>query len=75
VSIIAYTSWAFTRSSHVLWYALSIVPLLAWLARYATLVGSGTGEAPEELILHDGLLLALSASWAVLFVGGVYVGH
>jgi decaprenyl-phosphate phosphoribosyltransferase len=75
VSVIAYTSWAFTRSSHVLWYALSIVPLLAWLARYATLVGSGTGEAPEELILRDGPLLALSASWAVLFLGGVYVGH
>ena len=75
VAIIAYASWAFTRSSHVLWYALSIVPLLAWLARYAILVGRGTGEAPEELILRDGPLLALSASWAVLFLGGVYVGH
>ena len=75
VAGIAYTSWAFTRSSHVLWYALSIVPLLAWLARYATLVGRGTGEAPEELILRDGPLLALSASWVVLFLGGIYVGH
>ena len=59
----------------MLWYALSIVPLLAWLARYAILVGRGTGEAPEELILRDGPLLALSASWVVLFLGGVYVGH
>ena len=75
VAIIAYASWAFTRSSHVLWYALSIVPLLAWLARYGILVARGTGEAPEELILRDGPLLALSASWAVLFLGGVYVGH
>jgi decaprenyl-phosphate phosphoribosyltransferase len=75
VASIGYSAWAFSRSSHVLWYALSIVPLLAWLARYAILVGRGTGEAPEELILHDGPLLALSASWAVLFLGGVYVGH
>jgi decaprenyl-phosphate phosphoribosyltransferase len=72
---VAYTSWAFTRPSHLLWYGASIVPFLLWLARYARLVRGGTGEAPEELILHDRVLLVLSAVWAALFVGGVYVGH
>ena len=75
VTGVAYASWAFTRPSHVVWYALSIVPLLSWLACYGTLVQAGTGEAPEELILRDRTLLALSVAWMVLFLGGVYVGH
>ncbi len=72
---VAYISWAFTRPSHVLWYALSIVPFLLWLGRYAALIGAGAGQAPEELILRDRTLLALSVAWGLLFLGGVYVGH
>ncbi|MCW2969014.1 MAG: UbiA prenyltransferase, partial [Solirubrobacterales bacterium] len=72
---IAYVSWAFTRPAHVAWYALSVVPVLLWLARYASLVGAGAGQAPEELILRDRTLLALGVAWAFLFLGGVYVGH
>jgi decaprenyl-phosphate phosphoribosyltransferase len=71
----AYVSWVFTRTSHVVWYALSIAPFLLWLGRYSRLVEAGTGEAPEELILRDGALLALSAAWIVLFLGGVYAGR
>jgi decaprenyl-phosphate phosphoribosyltransferase len=72
---IAYVSWAFSRPAHVAWYALSVVPFLLWLARYASLVGAGAGQAPEELILRDRTLLALGVVWAFLFLGGVYVGH
>lgn len=72
---VAYTSWAFTRPSHVVWYGLSIAPFLLWLARYAMLIGAGAGQAPEELILRDRTLLMLSVAWAFLFLGGVYVGH
>jgi decaprenyl-phosphate phosphoribosyltransferase len=74
VVVVAYTGWAFTRPSHVAWYALSIAPLLGWLGRYAILIGTGAGQAPEELILRDRMLLALGAAWGVLFLGGVYVG-
>ncbi len=74
VAVIAYTGWAFTRPSHVVWYGLSIVPLLAWLVRYALLIGAGAGQAPEELILRDRALLALGVAWSALFLGGVYVG-
>jgi decaprenyl-phosphate phosphoribosyltransferase len=70
---VAYVSWALTRPEHAAWYALSIVPLVAWLARYAMLVQAGAGEAPEELVLHDRLLLTLSFAWTLLFLGGVYV--
>jgi decaprenyl-phosphate phosphoribosyltransferase len=68
-----YISWALTRPANVLWYALSIVPFLGWLARYARLIGAGAGEAPEELILRDKALLALSVIWTLLVIGGVYV--
>jgi len=72
---IAYISWAFTRPTHVVWYGLSIAPFLLWLARYATLIGAGAGQAPEELILRDKTLLTLSVAWTLLFLGGVYVGR
>ena len=71
----AYTGWAFTRPSHVGWFALSIIPFLLWLGRYAALIAAGAGQAPEELILRDRTLLALSVAWGVLFIGGVYVGQ
>jgi decaprenyl-phosphate phosphoribosyltransferase len=75
VAAVAYTGWALTRPSHVVWYGLSIAPFLLWLGRYASLIGSGAGQAPEELILRDRTLLALSVAWAFLFLGGVYVGR
>jgi decaprenyl-phosphate phosphoribosyltransferase len=71
---VAYASWAFTRPAHVAWYGLSIVPLVLWLGRYSRLIGRGAGQAPEELILRDRLLLALGVTWSALFLGGVYVG-
>lgn len=75
VASVAYTGWAFTRPNHTVWYGLSVAPFVVWLARYARLIGMGAGEAPEELILRDGVLLALSVAWCLLFVGGVYVGR
>jgi decaprenyl-phosphate phosphoribosyltransferase len=71
----AYISWALTRTSHVVWYLLSAAPFLLWLIRYSSLIEEGAGEAPEELVLRDGALLALSAAWIILFLGGVYVGR
>ncbi|MHB8243130.1 MAG: decaprenyl-phosphate phosphoribosyltransferase, partial [Solirubrobacteraceae bacterium] len=72
---VAYIGWAFTRPAHLLWYVLSIGPFLGWLARYAQLIGAGAGQAPEELILRDRVLLGLTMIWSLLFLGGVYVGH
>ena len=74
VAGISYIGWALTRPSHLVWYGLSIAPFLLWLGRYAILIGSGAGQAPEELILRDRILLALSVAWCFLFLGGVYVG-
>ena len=72
VGCIAYTRWAFERPDLGPWFALSTVPFVAWLGRYASMLRVGAGEAPEELILRDRGLLSLSALWAVLFLVGVY---
>ena len=73
-AVVAYAAWAFTRPENVVLCALSILPLVLWLARYAKLIGMGGGQAPEELILHDRALLALGVVWGLLFLGSVYVG-
>jgi decaprenyl-phosphate phosphoribosyltransferase len=74
VAGLAYTCWAFTRPNHRVCYVLSIAPFLLWLCRYATKAASTAAQAPEELILRDRVLLALSSGWTILFLGGVYVG-
>jgi hypothetical protein len=37
--------------------------------------GKGAGQAPEELILRDRTLLAITVAWALLFLTGVYIGR
>jgi decaprenyl-phosphate phosphoribosyltransferase len=71
---VAYAAWALTRLHNDLWYELSMAPFVLWLARYAVLLGRGAGEAPEDLILRDRGLLALSAVWGFVFLGSVYAG-
>jgi decaprenyl-phosphate phosphoribosyltransferase len=72
---VAYAGWALTRGQGHLLYELSPVPFVLWLTRYAALLARGAGEAPEELILRDRMLLALSVVWALVFVAAVYVGR
>ncbi len=74
-AVIAYGIWAFRRPEHGPWYELSIAPFVMWLSRYAVLLSRGDGEAPEEVILHDWILLLLSLAWIVLFLCGIYVGR
>lgn len=74
-TLVAYAIWAFRRPERGPWYEATIVPVLLWLGRYSQLVARGAGEAPEELILRDPPLLALSVLWTALFLGGIYVGR
>ena len=73
--ISARAGWAFQRPHHdkVSLFGLTIVPFVLWLLRYALLLEQGDGHAPEELVLGDRFLLAMSALWVALFLCGVYV--
>lgn len=72
VGALAYGGWAFTRAAPGPWIELSLVPFALWLGRYTTLLGSGAGEIPEELILRDPPLLLIGAAWAILFLAGLH---
>jgi decaprenyl-phosphate phosphoribosyltransferase len=70
---IAYGRWAFAHPGGGPWLELSLLPFALCLGRYASLLGAGFGEAPEELALRDLGLVGLGASWLVLFAGGIYL--
>jgi len=37
------------------------------------LVDAGTAEEPDEVVVHDRVLLTLGLSWAILFAAAVYL--
>jgi decaprenyl-phosphate phosphoribosyltransferase len=75
VTIAAYCLWAFEQApkhSAVPLYELSIVPFVTFMLRYAMLLEAGHGEAPEDLVLGDRVLLVLAVVWMAVFGSGVY---
>jgi decaprenyl-phosphate phosphoribosyltransferase len=77
VAILAYCLWAFEKSAAVgeqVWFELSIVPFALGLLRYALLLSQGQGEAPEDVLLSDRVLLGLGAVWVVCFAIAVHGG-
>jgi len=75
VVLVAYCLWAFERADltdvAVPWYQMSIVPFTTAVLRYAQLLDTGEGGAPEELVLSDRMLLVSGAVWALVFGCGV----
>jgi decaprenyl-phosphate phosphoribosyltransferase len=76
VVLIGYCLWAFEKAevagASVPWFQLSIVPFGLAILRYALLVDSGQGGAPEDVVLRDRTLQVIGALWMVVFVAGVY---
>jgi decaprenyl-phosphate phosphoribosyltransferase len=75
VAVTGYCLWAFDAAHEAVpvLSQLSVVPLVLFLLRYALLLDQGRGGAPEELVLADGVLAALAATWVALFAGAVYL--
>jgi decaprenyl-phosphate phosphoribosyltransferase len=71
--VVAYVAFAFMRDPDAPWFYIAIAPLTGWLWRYSLLLRSGVGQAPEELVLHDRILLACGLAWLALFTFGTYV--
>jgi decaprenyl-phosphate phosphoribosyltransferase len=77
VAIAAYCLWAFEKANAAhthIWFELSIVPFVLGILRYALVLETGAGGAPEEVVLGDRTLQVLGLVWAVLFAVGVYAG-
>jgi decaprenyl-phosphate phosphoribosyltransferase len=74
LAVVAYVVWALELPAvrGIPWRPLTIIPFAACLVRYGMLIGSGGGEAPEDLVLRDPALLLAGVSWLVLFALGVH---
>ena len=80
VVLVGYCVWAFEKAaeahvnggSSVPWFQLSIIPFALAILRYAYLIDTGQGGAPEEVVLRDRTLQLMGLAWAVLFAIGVY---
>lgn len=76
VLIMVYSFWAFEiREAHhnSVWSAISIVPFVVAVLRYAVDVDGGNGGEPEEIALGDRVLQVLAVLWlAALFVA-IYI--
>lgn len=76
VATAAYCLWAFQGHGQdgLTWYEITILPFVLWLLRYGLLIDQGAGQAPEELVLGDRFLMAMSGIWAAVFACAVYIG-
>jgi decaprenyl-phosphate phosphoribosyltransferase len=78
VAVAAYCLWAFERAavsgSGAIWFELSIAPFVIGVLRYALLLSTGQGGAPEDVLLSDRRLQLVGAVWLGAVAVGVY-GH
>jgi decaprenyl-phosphate phosphoribosyltransferase len=70
VTVMAYCLWAFDVSrepSTFAWETWSVLPFVLAVLRYAVNVDRGLAEAPEDVLLHDRVLLVIGGVWLILF--------
>jgi decaprenyl-phosphate phosphoribosyltransferase len=74
VTIAAYCLWAFEgEAGRSVPAALSILPFVLGIYRYAMLLEAGSGGAPEEVVLRDRPLQLCGLFWVLLVGVGVYL--
>lgn len=75
-ALFAYCVWAFELPDldDVPWRLLTVIPFAFCILRYASLVRSGAGEAPEETVVSDRPLLIGAGAWLLLFAVSVHAG-
>lgn len=75
-ALVSYCVWAFETKelagSVLPYYELSIVPMLAAFLRYALMLDTGHGSAPEEVFGKDRVLQVLGLVWVIVFGVAVY---
>lgn len=79
VMFVVYGLWTFggdvsSSSESIIWFQLSMIPLVVALLRYAWLVDRGLAGAPEEVFLRDRSMQVVAVVWAGLYGIGVGLG-
>ena len=72
VTLTGYSLWAFSLPQSRHFGQMSLLPLCLGLFRYVWLVEKGSGEAPEDLLLHDFVLLLSGFATAILLLMSMY---
>ena len=75
VACTAYSLWAFEMAENqddIPWATISIAPFVLAILRYARDVDKGSAGAPEEIVMHDRVLLVLGALWVLTVGVGVF---
>jgi decaprenyl-phosphate phosphoribosyltransferase len=75
VACTAYSLWAFQMAQTqdgVPWATISIAPFVLAILRYARDVDRGDAGAPEEIVMHDRVLLVVGALWVLTVGVGVF---
>jgi len=75
VLVTTYALWAFAmhQATPNEWSVVSIVPFVVALLRYSVDVDSGAAGEPEEIVLHDRMLMALGGVWVACLMASVYI--
>jgi decaprenyl-phosphate phosphoribosyltransferase len=75
VLVTTYSLWAFTmgQTPDNDWSIASVIPFVIALLKYSVDVDAGAAGEPEEIVLHDRLLLLLGVIWAACLMGSVYL--
>ena len=75
--VICYGLWAFEQDANPEhngpWYAVSMVPFVIAILRYAVDVDGGVAGSPEEIARRDRVLQVLAVSWVVIVGFAAYV--
>ncbi|MGW5301162.1 decaprenyl-phosphate phosphoribosyltransferase [Rhodococcus aetherivorans] len=73
--VICYGLWAFERdqANDTNWFAISMIPFVIAILRYAVDVDGGEAGEPEEIALKDWVLQLLALAWIGAVGGAVYL--
>lgn len=72
VTLTGYSLWAFSLTESQHFAQMSLLPLCLGLFRYVWLVEKGSGEVPEDLLLHDLVLVLSGLATALLLLLSMY---
>ncbi len=76
ITVTGYCLWALLpgKGPHIPapWPAISVIPFVVGILRYAMLLEAGSGEAPEDLFLRDRILQLSGVTWVAIYAIGLY---
>ncbi len=76
ITVAGYCLWALLpgKGPHIPapWPAISVIPFVVGILRYAMLLESGRGEAPEDVFLRDRILQLSGVIWVAIYAVGLY---